>query len=214
MASLEDLWLPVRVAQIPLESVVGLGQGQGPVDNCQVYLTYTTCRWYGHAMKQHPQIAALGTQIRSRRQALGLTQSRLAALTDLSRASINAFEAGTTDLGVAKVLKIAHVLDMSLSMKETKHVAPARRWLKAAVASGSVSYRNPLPESELVRAMKTGEVAPEFLPHVATLLEEASPTLLVRALNDVFPKGVPKAAWNNLVKLGKQTKVTRRHLRP
>ena len=165
-------------------------------------------------MKQHPQIAALGTQIRSRRQELGLTQSRLAALTDLSRASINAFEAGTTDLGVAKVLKIAQVLDMSLFMKKTKQVTPAKRWLKAAAASGSVSYRNPLPESELVRAVKTGEVAPEFLPHIATLLEEASPTLLVRALSDVFPQGVPRAAWNNLARLGKQTKAARRHLRP
>jgi hypothetical protein len=112
------------------------------------------------------------------------------------------------------VLKIAQVLDMTLSMKKAKSVAPARRWLKAAAASGSVSYRYSLPESELVRAVKTGEVAPEFLPHVATLLEEASPTLLVRVLNDVFPQGVPRAAWNNLSKLGKQTKVARRHLRP
>jgi transcriptional regulator with XRE-family HTH domain len=165
-------------------------------------------------MKQHPQIAALGAQIRSRRQELGLTQSRLAALTDLSRASINTFEAGTTDLGVVKVLKIAQVLDMSLFMKKSKQVAPAKRWLKAALASGSVSYRTPLPESELVRAVKTGEVAPEFLPHIATLLEEASPTLLVRALHDVFPQGVPKAAWNNLSRLGRQTKVARQHLRP
>ena len=165
-------------------------------------------------MKQNSQIAALGTQIRARRQELGLTQSRLAALTDLSRASVNALEAGTTELGIAKVLKIAQVLDMSLLMRKAKHVTPAKRWLKAAIASSSVSYRNPLPESELVRAVKTGEVAPEFLPHVATLLEEASPTLLVRALHDVFPQGVPKAAWNNLSRLGKQTKVDRRHLRP
>lgn len=165
-------------------------------------------------MKQNPQIAALGNQIRSRRQELGLTQSRLAALTDLSRASINALESGTTDLGVAKVLKIAQVLDMSLHMTRTKQVTPAKRWLKAAVASASVSYHKPLPESELVRAVKTGEVAPQFLPHVATLLEEASPTLLVRALNDVFPEGVPKAAWNNLAKLGTQTQVARRFLRP
>ena len=153
----------------------------------------------------------LSARIRDRRQELGLTQSRLAALTDLSRASINALEAGSTDLGVAKVLKIADVLGMTLEMK--KRAAPARRWLGAAVASASVSYRNPLPESELVRAIKTGEVSPEFVPHIATLLEEASPSLLVRALSDVFPDGIPKSAWTNLVALGRRTMVSRRHLR-
>ena len=55
------------------------------------------------------RVAALGAQIRERRKELGLTQARLAAMTQLSRASINALESGTTDLGLAKVLKIAEV---------------------------------------------------------------------------------------------------------
>jgi len=154
----------------------------------------------------------IGARIRDRRQELGLTQSRLAALTDLSRATINALEAGSTDLGVAKVLTIAEVLGMTLEMQQ--RARPGGRWLKAAVASASVSYRKPLPESELVRAIKTGELSPEFVPHIATLLEEASPSLLVRTLSDVFPDGIPKSAWTNLVELGKQTMVSRRHLRP
>lgn len=163
-------------------------------------------------MMQNPQIATIGEAIRARRRELGITQARLAALTGLSRASINALEAGATDLGVAKVLRIAQVLDMSLNMTKTRQARPAKRWLKAAAASASVSYYRSMPQSELARAVKTGEVAPEFLPHIATLLEEASPTLLVRALNDVFPDGVPKAAWNNLDRLAMQAKVTRPHL--
>lgn len=165
-------------------------------------------------MKPNPRIAALGSGIRARRQQLGLTQSRLAAMTDLSRASINAFEAGTMDLGVAKVLKLAQVLDMSIRVETAKRPARAKRWLKVAAASASVSYHKPIPERELARAIMTGEVAAEFMPHMATFLEEASPTLLVRTLNDVFPAAVPNAAWHNLARLGRQTKVARRHLGP
>jgi transcriptional regulator with XRE-family HTH domain len=100
----------------------------------------------GDITKENPQAAVLGTQIRSRRQELGLTQSRLAGMTDLSRADINALEAGASDLGVARVSKIAQVLDMSLHITRTKHVTPSKRWLKAAVVSGSISCRIPLPE--------------------------------------------------------------------
>jgi len=155
-------------------------------------------------------IAALGANIRARRQELGLTQSRLAAMTDLSRASINALEAGTTDLGLAKVLRIAHVLGMNLSLE--KQIASRGKWLKTAAASASVSYRTPLPAAVIAHAAKTGEVAPEYLPHVATLLEEGSPTLLAKALNDVFPQGVPKSAWNNLARIGRATLSSRRYL--
>jgi transcriptional regulator with XRE-family HTH domain len=158
----------------------------------------------------HARIAALGAKIRCRRQELGLTQWRLAAMTDLSRASINALEAGTTDLGLAKVLRIAEVLGMDLNLE--KQIASKRKWLETAAASASVSYRTPLPPAVIAHAAKTGEVPTEYLPHVATLLEEASPTLLAKALNDVFPEGVPKAAWNNLAKIGRATLSSRRYL--
>jgi transcriptional regulator with XRE-family HTH domain len=156
------------------------------------------------------QIAALGAQIRERRKELGLTQARLAAMTQLSRASINALESGTTDLGLAKVFRIADVLGMALCLR--KPAARNLRWLETAAASASVSYRKALPSAVIARAAKTGEVSAEYLPHIATLLEEASPTLLVRALNDVFPHGVPKEAWDNLVKIGKATQSSRRFL--
>lgn len=76
------------------------------------------------------------------------------------------------------------------------------RWVKAAAASASVSYRTVLPESELVRAVKTGQVAPEFLAHVTTFLEEGSQTLLLRVLSEIYPEGTPEIAWKNLEGLG------------
>jgi transcriptional regulator with XRE-family HTH domain len=161
-------------------------------------------------MRFGARVAALGARIRERRKELGLTQARLAAMTSLSRASINALEAGATDLGLVKVLKIVEVLGMDLRMEK----AATRRasWLEAAATSASASYRKPLPVEVIARAAKTGEVSREFLPHIATLLEEASPMLLVRALSDVFPKGVPKEAWDNLARIAKSTHASRRFL--
>src|SRR5690242_14394845 len=101
------------------------------------------------------RVAALGAQIRERRKELGLTQARLAAMTQLSRASINALESGTTDLGLAKVLKIAEVLGMDLCF--TEPAAGKLRWLETAAASASVSYRKSLPPAVIARAAKTGE---------------------------------------------------------
>ena len=156
------------------------------------------------------RIAALGAQVRERRKELGLTQARLAAMTRLSRASINALESGTTDLGLAKVLEVAAVLGMDLRFARTS--ARKLEWLETAAASASVSYRKALPAAVIARAAKTGEVPAEYVPHMATLLEEASPTLLVRALNEVFPQGIPKEAWDNLVRIGKATHSSRRFL--
>ena len=161
-------------------------------------------------MEINAQIAALGARIRERRKELGLTQARLAAMTQLSRASINALESGTTDLGLAKVFRIADVLGLDLCLK--KPAARTAGWLETAAASASVSYRKALPPAVIARAAKTGEVPAEYLPHIATLLEEASPTLLVRALNDVFPRGVPNEAWDNLARIGKATHSSRRFL--
>ena len=161
-------------------------------------------------MYSNAQIAALGARIRARRQRLGLSQSRLAAMTELSRASVNALESGSTDLGVAKVFRIAQVLGMNLQL-EPKATGPGG-WLETAAAAASVSYRKPLPAPVLALAVKTGEVPPEYLPHVATLLEEASPTLLVRALSEVFPDGIPRGAWKHLARIGKETRIARAFL--
>ena len=161
-------------------------------------------------MYPNAQIAALGARIRARRQRLGLSQSRLAAMTGLSRASVNALESGTTDLGVAKVLRIATVLDMSLQL-EPKATGPGG-WLETAAAAAGVSYRMSLPAPVLARAVATGDVPTEYLPHVATLLEEASPTLLVRALSEVFPDGIPRGAWKHLARIGKETRIARAFL--
>ena len=73
-------------------------------------------------MYSNAQIAALGARIRARRQRLGLSQSRLAAMTGLSRASVNALESGTTDLGVATAVVREHLLGQIARIHAWVHV--------------------------------------------------------------------------------------------
>lgn len=164
-------------------------------------------------MPQLPhQLASLGAQIRARRRKLGLTQARLAAMTSLSRASINALEAGTTDLGLAKVIRIAQVLDLDLRLG-TRVGRGKFDWVATAASSASVSYRRQMPAAVLVRAVTTGQAASSYLPHIATLLEEASPALLVRTLEEIYPAGVPREAWDTLSRLSRLTRTARPYLR-
>ncbi len=150
--------------------------------------------------------ALLGAEFKARREALGLSQARLAALVGLSRATVNAFEAGATDLGVAKVFRIAQVLGLRFGVLSAD---PAGGWLHTAAQSASVSYRTAMPASELAKSLRTGKIDSRYRSHIATLLDEASPATLVKAVREAFPGKVPKAAWRNVARMAKETLSTR-----
>ena len=60
-------------------------------------------------------LSNLGTIIRERREALGLTQSRLAQLSGLSRQTLVGLEAGAlSDLGFNRVAQVLAVLGLDL----------------------------------------------------------------------------------------------------
>lgn len=132
---------------------------------------------------------------------MGLSQARLARLAGLSRATINAFEAGGTNLGIAKVLTIARILGLSFAVLEA--TAPRGEWLETAARSASASYRRSMPPAVLARAIRTGAIDPRYRPHMATFLEEASPAVLVKAVAGAFAGKVPKSAWRNLARMAR-----------
>lgn len=161
-------------------------------------------------MKDDLSISDIGEAVRSRREALGLSQARLARLAGLSRATINAFEAGATDLGIAKVLAIAQVLGLTFGIRE--RAAAHGAWLEAAARSASTSYRTPMPPAVLALAIRTGEIDARYRPHMATFLDEASPAVLVKAVAGAFPAKVPKSAWRNVARMARETKSRRDEL--
>jgi transcriptional regulator with XRE-family HTH domain len=152
---------------------------------------------------ENRQARNIAAAFKSRRQALGLSQARLARLAGLSRATINEFEAGATDLGIAKVLRVGQLLGLSIGVMGASQAD--RSWLVTAARSASTSYRSPMPPAVLARAIRTGEIDEAYRPHIATFLEESSPAVLVKAVASAFPGKVPKAAWRNVAKMARAT---------
>jgi transcriptional regulator with XRE-family HTH domain len=143
-------------------------------------------------------LSGLGAAVKARREVLGLTQDRVASLSGLSRATVNALETGSAnDLGIAKVLRIAENLGLRLQLDPATHGNPASG-LTVAAKTASVSYKEVLPPEVLGKAIRSGILPPAYRAHIATLLDEAPIPIIVRAIEDAFPSPVPKAAWRRI----------------
>lgn len=90
---------------------------------------------------------------------------------------------------------------------------PARRpALDLAAQTASTSYRVKLPPEVLSDALRTGLMPADFAPHIGTLLEEASMTLLSKVVEQIHAAtGVPRLQiWNNMDKLAVEWKIPSR----
>jgi transcriptional regulator with XRE-family HTH domain len=144
----------------------------------------------------------IGLLVRSRREALGLSQHRLAKLVGLSRATINQLETGIlVDLGVSKLATLLNTVGLQLDARPTA-VAPNPRGLWMASRTASVSYKTQLQAEILAKAMATGDLPKAFVPHVATFLDEAPMQLVVRAVEQAAAiEGVPpKQVWQHVMR--------------
>ncbi len=90
-------------------------------------------------------LSNLGSIIRERREALGLTKPRLAQLSGLSRQALGGLEAGALiDLGFNRVARALAVLGLYLD--PPSQAARARKQsLRMAAKNASVSYRQKVP---------------------------------------------------------------------
>ena len=141
----------------------------------------------------------VGLLVRERRETLGLSQDRLAKMAGLSRATINQLETGTlVDLGVTK---LASLLDLVGLEFEANARAPKHGLLMAS-RTASVSYKEQLDAGRLAKALVTGEVPAELLPHVATFLDETPLPLVVSAVEEAAKRGhiPPKRVWQNVLR--------------
>ncbi|HSW03815.1 helix-turn-helix transcriptional regulator [Aquabacterium sp.] len=142
----------------------------------------------------------LGLLVHERRDALGLSQERLAKMAGLSRATINQLETGAlVDLGVAK---LATLMDLVGLQFEAGRRGRPRRALLMASRTASVSYKAALDAGQLARAMTSGDLPAALMPQVATLLDEAPMPLIVSAVEEAAERGQvpPKRIWQNLVR--------------
>ena len=144
-------------------------------------------------------LADIGRLVHARRTALGLSQARLAALSGLSRATINQLETGAlVDLGVAKLIALLDLVGINLDAIARQGQQQA---LKFVSQTASVSYRTVLEPQALAAALVKGELPESITPHVATLLDEAPLSLIVTAIEEVAAERnlSPKLLWKHLI---------------
>lgn len=157
-------------------------------------------------------LAELSTVVRTRRADMGLTQAALARLSGLSRATVNQLEAACLqDLSLLRVSRLLGVLGLSITVAPQRPTAGKTPALELAARSASVSYRQPLTAAVLRPALMQGRVPAAYQPHVATLLDEATPALLAAVVEQLHAQeGVPRAqVWARMRELARGFKSAR-----
>lgn len=128
-------------------------------------------------------LADIGQLVHGRRQALGLSQARLALMSGLSRATINQLETGC----------LVDLVGLNLDAGTRKGHAHA---LQSVSQSASVSYKTLLDPAALV----DGALPKGITPHIATLLDEVPLSLIVAAVEEVASQSStpPKLLWKHV----------------
>ena len=155
--------------------------------------------------------------VRTRRADMGLTQTALAVLSGLSRATINQLENGTLqDLSLTRVARLLGVLGLSVHVtapraKSHRLSAPQRSALDLAAATASVSYRTTISEEQLREVFRSKVAPDELRPHLSTLLDEAPMSLLASAVEELHAElGVERTQiWKQMRDLARQLKTSR-----
>lgn len=145
------------------------------------------------------KLSEMGRRVRERREALGLSQERLAKLSGLSRATVNQLENGTlVELGVTRLMALLDLMGLELSagVRSTR----PQRGLRMASRTASVSYRKTLQPDALAHALASGELPSDLRPHLATLLDEAPLPIIVSAVEEAAlqEQVPPKLMWRHL----------------
>ena len=145
--------------------------------------------------------------VRKARLARGMTQAALARTAGLSRTTINQLENGVfPDIGMNKAQAILTPLGLALQVQPLRR--PRRpNYVRMARGSASVSFREKLSESELIRALLTGKVPVNRRPHFRVLLNEAPHAVLRGLVEDVDRWSRPGRAAENLADIANQLKV-------
>jgi transcriptional regulator with XRE-family HTH domain len=159
-------------------------------------------------------IQSLGQQIHDRRQAVGLTQQRLAKLAELSRQTVQRLEAGTiNDLSFGRLVRLLGVLGLSLDAPSLA-ARQRKNGLWMAAKTSSVSYRNELTSNQLQTVLASGKPLSGFESNLLHFLDEAPAPIVVMAIEETAVRESvhPSTIWSNVAKLSDQLGGIRSHL--
>ena len=159
-----------------------------------------------------PLLDELATAVRRRRQDMGLSQHQLADLVELSRVTVNELETGKLkDLSSNRIERLANELGFAVGLVGTRR-PKGKGALEAAARIASVPYAAELPASVLLESIKDGAIAPGYIPHLRTLLQEAPVAILADVADELEQSHkIPKPdTWKRLRMLATVLKCNRR----
>jgi transcriptional regulator with XRE-family HTH domain len=141
----------------------------------------------------------IGPALHKRRQELGLTQTALARLAGVSRATVNGLERGSlANLSLGRLGQLLQVMGLRLQWEPQR--APGDRALAQAAQMCSVSYSKALPPNVLAAALASGKLPEAYMANMVTFVDEV-PLQVVVAAVEAAARGadVPAAAvWKHL----------------
>ncbi|MBR8029927.1 helix-turn-helix domain-containing protein [Burkholderia cenocepacia] len=127
----------------------------------------------------------LGPLIAARRAKLGLSALNLAKLAGIDASTLEQLEAGALeDMSWNDAQALLRVVGVSLKSYRKSGSA-----LQRCATTASVSHRDPLTAERLRQALRSGVIPPGFESHIAVLLDEAPPAMLVAAVEEAAQKG-------------------------
>lgn len=160
-------------------------------------------------------IHELGNALRIRRTEMGLSQARVAALSGLSRQTVNQIEMGAApDLGLNKAERLVSVLGLMLRVdagSPSRENARANGPARTCRCHRSVSYKKRIAPSTLKRILATGQMPEKYMPHVSSLLDDAPASLLGAVAEQLHDEAdlTREAVWTNYRSLAHQVKSRR-----
>jgi transcriptional regulator with XRE-family HTH domain len=134
-----------------------------------------------------------------RRLELGLTQTALAQLAGISRATVNGLERGQlNNLSLGRLGLLLKVVGLKLQYepfrKQNENV------VKLAAQMCSVSYSITMSPQTLTEALTTGKIQKGFEPHLMTFLDELPIHVIVNVVEAVVASSgeLPASIWKHL----------------
>lgn len=147
-----------------------------------------------------PLLRELGAAVQQRRTEIGLSQKQLAGLVELSRATVNQLEGGKLkDLSSQRIERVANELGFAVGVIGTRRDKGSTP-LATAVRVASVPYARELPQSVLRDCLREGTIAPAYIAHLRTLLDEAPVAILADVSGQLESEGVAPArkTWERM----------------
>jgi transcriptional regulator with XRE-family HTH domain len=141
----------------------------------------------------------IGPTVAQRRLELGLTQTALAQLAGISRATVNGLERGQlNNLSLGRLAKLLNVV--GLKLQYDKPIQPHENILAIAAQICSVSFKTTLTVQALRDALSSGHVVKKYEAHLITFVDELPIPVIVNVVESVAQStGIrPSKIWKNL----------------